>query len=134
MLFQVQTENFDAMSTAVQDTVSAAIADAVVTENSIQLFEMAKSGGWIMVVLAIMLAFAIYLFLERLVVLVKATKEDKTFMIPYYEIGLDPLCGWGFDITDAFTGEHLGVQKEFIEARVPAGDCKVFTGTLVKVR
>ena len=74
MLFQVQTENFDAMSTAVQDTVSAAIADAVVTENSIQLFEMAKSGGWIMVVLAIMLAFAIYLFLERLVVLVKATK------------------------------------------------------------
>ena len=80
MLFQVQTENFDAMSTAVQDTVSAAIADAVVTENSIQLFEMAKSGGWIMVVLAIMLAFAIYLFLERLVVLVKATKEDKTFM------------------------------------------------------
>lgn len=80
MLFQVQTENFDAMSTAVQDTVSAAVADAVVTENSIQLFEMAKSGGWIMVVLAIMLAFAIYLFLERLVVLVKATKEDKTFM------------------------------------------------------
>ena len=80
MLFQVQTENFDVMSTAVQDTVSAAIADAVVTENSIQLFEMAKSGGWIMVVLAIMLAFAIYLFLERLVVLVKATKEDKTFM------------------------------------------------------
>ena len=80
MLFQVQTENFDAMSTAVQDTVSAAIADAVVTENSIQLFEMAKSGGWLMVVLAIMLAFAIYLFLERLVVLVKATKEDKTFM------------------------------------------------------
>jgi alpha-galactosidase len=61
-------------------------------------------------------------------------EEDKTFMIPYYEIGLDPLCGWGFDVTDAFTGEHLGVQKEFIEARVPAGDCKVFTGTLVKVR
>ena len=80
MLFQVQTENFDVMSTAVQDTASTAIADAVVTENSIQLFEMAKSGGWIMVVLAIMLAFAIYLFLERLVVLVKATKEDKTFM------------------------------------------------------
>jgi biopolymer transport protein ExbB len=71
------------MSTAVQDTASSAVADTVapmVTENSIQLFEMAKSGGWIMIVLALMLAFAIYLFIERLVVLIKATKEDKTFM------------------------------------------------------
>ena len=83
MLFQVQTANIDTMSTAVQDTASSAVADTVapmVTENSIQLFEMAKSGGWIMVVLALMLAFAIYLFIERLVVLIKATKEDKTFM------------------------------------------------------
>ena len=83
MLFQVQTENFDSVSTAVQDTASATVADAVapvVTENSIQLFEMAKSGGWVMIVLALMLAFAIYLFIERLVVLIKATKEDKTFM------------------------------------------------------
>ena len=55
-------------------------------------------------------------------------------MIPYYEIGLDPLCGWGFDVTDAFTGEHLGVKKEYVEATVPAGDCRVFTGTLVKVK
>ena len=37
---------------------------------------------------------------------------DKTFMIPYYEIGLDPLCGWGFDVTDAFTGEHVGVCRD----------------------
>ena len=83
MLFQVPIANIDTMSTAVQDTASSAVADTVtpmVTENSIQLFEMAKSGGWIMIVLALMLAFAIYLFIERLVVLIKATKEDKTFM------------------------------------------------------
>ena len=82
MLFQIQTENFDTMSTAVQDTASAMAADAVapvVTENSIQLFEMAKMGGGIMIVLALMLAFAIYLFIERMVVLTKATREDKTF-------------------------------------------------------
>jgi biopolymer transport protein ExbB len=67
----------------VQDTASAMAADAVapvVTENSIQLFEMAKMGGGIMIVLALMLAFAIYLFIERMVVLTKATREDKTFM------------------------------------------------------
>jgi biopolymer transport protein ExbB len=33
-----------------------------------------------MIVLALMLAFAVYLFIERLVVLSKATKEDKSFM------------------------------------------------------
>ena len=77
MLFQVQT-NIDSMSTAVQDTVSTVAADTMpemVMENSIQVFELAKSGGWIMIVLAVMLAFAIYLFIERLVVLVNATKE-----------------------------------------------------------
>ena len=84
MLFQIQT-NIDSMLTAVHNTAPAvdAVAETVtetMTENSIQVFEMAKSGGWIMVVLALMLAFAIYLFIERLVVLVKATKEDKTFM------------------------------------------------------
>jgi biopolymer transport protein ExbB len=69
------------MLTAVQDTVASLETVAQeIPDNSIQLFEMAKSGGWIMIVLALMLAFAIYLFIERLVVLVKATQEDKTFM------------------------------------------------------
>ena len=58
---------------------------------------------------------------------------DKTFMIPYYEIGLDPLCGYGFDVTDTLTGEHLGIKKEYLEAKVPAGDCRIFTGSIVKV-
>lgn len=82
MLFLVQT-NIDSMSKAVQDTVPTVATDTIpemVMENSIQVFELAKSGGWIMIVLALMLAFAIYLFIERLVVLVRATKEDKTFM------------------------------------------------------
>ena len=49
-------------------------------QESINLWEMAQYGGWIMIILAILLAFACYIFIERLVVLVKATKEDKTFM------------------------------------------------------
>ena len=61
-------------------------------------------------------------------------ETKKTFMIPYYEIGLDPLCGWGFDVTDVFTGEHIGVQKEYVSVTVEAGDCRVLTGTLVKVK
>lgn len=44
------------------------------------LLTMATYGGWIMVILALLLAWACYIFIERLVVLVRATKEDKTFM------------------------------------------------------
>ena len=76
MLFQIQTD-LDTMMTAVQDT--AMVVDQPV-EETINLFTMAQYGGWIMIVLAILLAFALYLFIERLVVLTKATKEDKTFM------------------------------------------------------
>lgn len=60
--------------------------------------------------------------------------SDKTFMIPYYEIGLDPLCGWGFELTDVFTGEHLGTKAEYAQVRVPAHDCKILVGTLSKVK
>ena len=49
-------------------------------QESINWLTMATYGGWIMIVLALMLAGAIYLFIERLVVLHNATKEDKTFM------------------------------------------------------
>ena len=41
---------------------------------------MATYGGPIMIVLALMFALAIYLFVERLVTLKKASKEDKSFM------------------------------------------------------
>ena len=76
MLFQIQTD-MDTL-TAVQDTV--AMVEETVVENSINLLTMAEYGGWIMIVLALMLAFGIYLFIERMVILTKATKEDKTLM------------------------------------------------------
>ena len=76
MLCHIQTD-LDTMMTAVQDT--AMVVEQPV-EETINLFTMAQYGGWIMIVLAILLAFALYLFIERLVVLTKATKEDKTFM------------------------------------------------------
>ena len=49
-------------------------------QESINLWEMAQYGGWIMIILAILLAGACYIFIERLVILKKATQEDKSFM------------------------------------------------------
>lgn len=49
-------------------------------QQSINWFDMAQYGGWIMIVLAVLLAAACYIFIERLVALNQATKEDKNFM------------------------------------------------------
>ena len=49
-------------------------------QESINLWTMAQYGGWIMVILAVLLAAACYVFIERLVILKKATREDKSFM------------------------------------------------------
>ena len=76
MLFQIQTD-MDTMMTALQDSV--AVMEQPI-EESINLFTMAQYGGWIMIVLALLLAFALYLFIERMVVLTRAMQEDKTFM------------------------------------------------------
>ena len=48
--------------------------------TTMRYLTMAAYGGWIMVILAILLAGACYIFIERLVVLKQATREDKSFM------------------------------------------------------
>jgi len=50
------------------------------TASEMNLWEMAKYGGPIMIVLAVMFAFAVYFFIERLVTIKQALKEDNTFM------------------------------------------------------
>lgn len=47
---------------------------------AMNLWDMAKLGGWFMIIFPILLAGAVYLFIERLVVIKAATKEDKSFM------------------------------------------------------
>jgi len=49
-------------------------------QETINLWTMASYGGWIMIILAVLLAWAIYLFVERLVVIRAAMSEDKSFM------------------------------------------------------
>ncbi len=56
--------------------------------------------------------------------------SEKTVMLPYYEIGLDPLCGYGFALRDVFSGETSGPHRDCIDVQVPAGDCRVFLAQL----
>ena len=62
------------------DTLVQEMTAVEPVQESINVWTMASYGGWIMIILAILLAWAVYVFVERLIVLHRATKEDMSFM------------------------------------------------------
>ncbi len=51
-----------------------------VQETTMDYWEMAKSGGWIMIPLALLSIISIYIFFERYFAIKRASKVDDTFM------------------------------------------------------
>lgn len=69
------------LATTATDTLLQSENPLSTTElEPMNLWLMATYGGWIMIVLAVLLALAVYLFIERIVVINAAKKEDKSFM------------------------------------------------------
>lgn len=64
---------------AIYDTMrQAATAEAgTVTMNA---FDLALKGGWLMIVLLILLLMTVYVLIERSMIISKASREDDTFM------------------------------------------------------
>ncbi len=60
--------------------VATMMPEAAAEPEKMNLWTMAVYGGPIMILLALMFAGAVYLFIERLLTINKASKEDKTFM------------------------------------------------------
>ena len=60
--------------------VQTAEAAAEPEVASLSIFEMAKAGGWIMIPLLLLCMLAVYIFIERLLVIRKASVKDPTFM------------------------------------------------------
>lgn len=56
------------------------LTEVVETANEMNLWDMATRGGWIMIVLALLSVLCVYIFIERLVVIHKASKVDPVFM------------------------------------------------------
>ena len=79
MLLQVLNDTALVAEQTAEAIVPAETA-AEAAPQSMNLWTMATYGGWIMIILALMLAWACYLFIERWLVIKAATKEDKTFM------------------------------------------------------
>lgn len=63
---------------AVTDTVNTVVES--VEPQQLNFIDMCVRGGWIMIPLAIMLVLAIYIFIERLIVIRQASKENGMFM------------------------------------------------------
>lgn len=69
-------------SNAAQAAVDTLENTAAAASQSLSLWEMAKSGGWIMIILALLLILAVYIFIERYLTLSTALKgeSDNVFM------------------------------------------------------
>jgi len=67
---------------AINDTSLA--VDQIVNDQTgeikLSIWEMAQKGGWIMLVLAIFSVIAVYIFIERFLIINKASKEENNFM------------------------------------------------------
>lgn len=75
------------MSLLLQAITNEAMAQAApvealeqASEIKLSILELAMKGGWIMLVLAILSSIAVYIFIERFIVVKRATKYDKSFM------------------------------------------------------
>jgi biopolymer transport protein ExbB len=54
--------------------------DIVTTQAKMNLIDLSLKGGWIMIVLVLLSLVAIYIFIQRLLVIRRAGKEDESFM------------------------------------------------------
>jgi biopolymer transport protein ExbB len=72
ILLQIQ----EGTSTAVQ-TTSSLVQN---TEKTMNIFNLASKGGWIMIALIILLVIAVYIFVERYIAINNAEQEDENFI------------------------------------------------------
>ncbi len=76
MLF-LQTQMQQAVTEVAENPV---LTEVVETATEMNLWDMATKGGWIMIILALLSVLCVYIFVERLAVIRKASKVDPVFM------------------------------------------------------
>ncbi|MBR4041087.1 MAG: MotA/TolQ/ExbB proton channel family protein [Bacteroidaceae bacterium] len=75
LLLQAQVEQ--AVTEVAENPVLTEVVEAA---NEMNLWDMAVKGGWIMIVLALLSVLSIYIFVERLMAIRRASKVDPVFM------------------------------------------------------
>ena len=72
--------SLQAVGSQAADQMPDLTAVTLPTEAEINVIDLAFKGGWIMVVLLLLSLMAIYIFVQRLIIIRRAGKEDETFM------------------------------------------------------
>lgn len=65
--------------TAIADTTANAL-NGEAGEITMSIWELVLKGGWIMLILGVFSVIAIYIFIERFLIITNASKEDTNFM------------------------------------------------------
>ncbi len=76
MLF-LQAQMQEAVTEMAENPVLTEVVEAA---NEMNLWDMATKGGWIMIILALLSVLCVYIFVERILVIRKASKVDPVFM------------------------------------------------------
>ena len=76
MLF-LQAQMQQAVTEVAENPVLTEVVEAA---NEMNLWDMATKGGWIMIILALLSVLCVYIFVERILVIRKASKIDPVFM------------------------------------------------------
>ena len=76
MLF-LQAQMQQAVTEVAENPVLTEVVEAA---NEMNLWNMATKGGWIMIILALLSVLCVYIFVERILVIRKASKIDPVFM------------------------------------------------------
>ena len=66
--------------TETPNTMAEGMGDVVQEEKTLSIFSLLLKGGWVMIPLAILSLLAVYIFVERMLAIRKASDEDTHFM------------------------------------------------------
>lgn len=68
------------------DTVASTITTTTKAGEDLNMLSLLEKGGWVMIPIFVLLAIAIYLFVERYLYIRKASKMDHTFLFSIREM------------------------------------------------
>lgn len=69
---------------------------------------------------------------EIAVLFANLSDSDRHGRLFFENIGITAASGYGLEMTDVFTGESLGVKKEFMQFPLKAHDCRMYICKLAK--
>jgi biopolymer transport protein ExbB len=80
LLLQSVNQAANAAAAATPPELTTTIADAIPTEAQINILDLAFKGGWIMIVLLLLSFIAIFIFVQRFMLIRRAAKKNEGFM------------------------------------------------------